>query len=183
MHSYRSDYEFIVKLRNEENEQNAKAAQRLAAQAKAQATRAASLNQQRAALAARESAAQQDRMARLRAFESEHGTTRRVDLESIFANPYALKGKTVSVKCAFRKMLDQSTGLFVSTNETMGMIAVSEIPSGIVEQLIRPGINVVLSIRVRGITELRAGESDVQVPDGKFLGILMGDAITEWKPS
>jgi hypothetical protein len=140
------------------------------------------IDQQRAEAAKTREQQRQARVQRLRAFESSHGDVARTTVPNLFANPYAFRGRVVTLKGTFRKMLSEDAALIECTEDTIATVVVSQIPADIVQQLTHPGIDAVLAVRVLGVTSLRLGSVDFECPNTKFLGMVTDDSIEEWRP-
>jgi hypothetical protein len=94
-------------------------------------------------------------------FVSDFGVTAGVGPETLAANPFAYKGKTVSVRTTFDKMVSENEAFF-------GNIFVSNVPSA---TFTTPGMPVLLAIRIEGLTKAQNGLGvEVSIPSGTYVG-------------
>jgi hypothetical protein len=94
-------------------------------------------------------------------FVKDFGITAGVGPETLAANPFAYKGKTISVRTTFDKMVSENEAFF-------GNIFVSNVPSA---TFTRPGMPVLLAIRIEGLTKAQNGLGvEVSIPSGTYVG-------------
>jgi|HubBroStandDraft_4_1064222.scaffolds.fasta_scaffold23201_4 hypothetical protein len=94
-------------------------------------------------------------------FVKDFGVTAGVGPEALATNPFAYKGKTVSVRTTFDKMISEDQALF-------GNILVSNVPSA---TFTKSGMPVLLAIRIEGLTQARNGLGvEVSIPYGTYVG-------------
>jgi len=109
-------------------------------------------------------AASTTRVQRFQQFVSEFGVTAGLGPETLAANPFAYKGKTVVVRTTFDKMISENEAIF-------GNIFVSSVPSA---TFTKPGMPVVLAIRIEGLSQAVNGLGvEVSVPHGTYVGSLL----------